>query len=150
MTSDRLVYVVVSEDEYGGLWKRDNTTCEYCDNKRFVPKVFDEKHDAEEYAERYMNSYVNKKCCDYEIHISEVVPMMRGDDDADSLFVTVSSAPYGGALQRQCTECNGTEFSMKLFTNERDAEKYVDHYVRHVAQPCKSCMYNHDIKIINV
>lgn len=154
------VYVVVSEDEYGGCWTGgggEETTCDNCENKRFIPKIFLEKHVAEEYAEQYMNSYVdcfneindnNTCCCKFEIYISEI--QTTACDDCESLFVTVSSAPYGGALQMDCLECNGTEFVMKVFGDRQDAEQYVNVYIADIAPPCKSCMYNYFINIVEI
>jgi hypothetical protein len=172
-------YIVVSGDEYGGYWlgkrsKRwslelletppppssgmNNITCANCGNKHFIPVLFVEKHAAEEYVERYLNSYVDcfneniedksDGCwCKLEIQICEI---QAPCDDKECLYVTVSSAPYGGAFKNVCYECNATEFMMKLFIDKHEAEKYVDDFRQNIAPPCKSCMYNYEMDIIEL
>lgn len=151
------VYVVVSGDDYGGQWceptewQKVSNTCDNCGNKLFIPKVFHEKCTAEEYVERYLNSYVdccngNSCWCKNEIRVFEIqIPYHY--DNHERLYITVSSAPYGGALEQQCFECDGTEFMMKVFNDKEQAVQHINRFIQVIAPPCKSCMYNYDFAI---
>lgn len=164
---NKQLYIVVSGEEYGGKWcerepdewgnKTSSNVCYNCGNKLFIPKIFYNKYAAEEYVERYLNSYVdcfsedienrNDFCsCKIEIQICEI-PTSCNDM---LIYLAVSSAPYGGAFEQQCYECNGTEFMMKVFTEKEKAEEYINYFVQNVAPPCKSCMYNYMFTIIVV
>jgi hypothetical protein len=178
---DKQFYIVVSGDEYGGYWsgkstkrdiampsRQDNKTrgneikgdkCDNCGNKHFIPRLFVERHAAEEYLERYLNSYVDcfnennddiekSDCCWCKVEIQICEIQAPSDDMECRFFITVSGAPYGGAFKTKCFECNGTEFLMRIFNDKEEAEKYVDDYKHNVAAHCKSCMYNYDIDVI--